>query len=369
MRKALSQEIAADPRFTVVGTACDGEEGVRKALELQPDVITLDVEMPVQDGLATLRQLTPKCHAGVIMVSAATEAGAQITLDALTLGAIDFIPKSRGMAHLHDKLFAAAQVHQKRSGAPVPNAWSAPPRSSQPSALPRDFRAKAVVVGSSTGGPQALTELFMNMVPPLPVPVFVAQHMPSPFTAALAKRLTTQSRHDVTEAKEGEPIVNGRVYIGPGGLHLRIGRRRCPRLPGCRGKPVPAKRRRLASSALEVYGKNVLGVMLTGLGRDGTKEFTKLKKAGGWTIAQDSGKLHGLRHAEIPHRSWRRLRDPAPEIDCAQDRGNPGKPALTLRQEQLKPVHAMRSAVSDCAPRYGIQRTAAGCYFMPQRSR
>ena len=286
MRKALSQEIATDARFTVVGTACDGQEGVKKALELQPDVITLDVEMPVQDGLTTLRQLTPKCSAGVIMVSAGTEAGAQITLDALSAGASDFIPKSRGMAHLHEKLFAAAQVRQKRNGGAAPSAPAVPVRVSQPSALPAGFRPKAILVGSSTGGPQALTELFMNMAP-LPVPVFVAQHMPSPFTAALAKRLTAQSRHNVTEAKDGEHIANGKVYIGPGGFHLRMKEgaiRVCPDVGESLYQPSADV---LAASALEEYGKNLVGVMLTGLGRDGTKEFTNLKKAGGWTIAQD----------------------------------------------------------------------------------
>ncbi len=291
MRKALSKEIAADPRFTVVGTACNGEEGVRMALELQPDVITLDVEMPVQDGLVTLRQLSPRCPAGVIMVSAATEAGAQITLDALALGAIDFIPKSRGMAHLHEKLYAAAQVRRKRGGAPVTAAKPAAPqphRPAPPSNLPKDFRAKAVVVGSSTGGPQALTELFMNMVPPLPVPVFIAQHMPSPFTNALAKRLSAQSRHDITEAKDGDPIVNGRVYIGQGGLHLKMGDGVVHVCPDAGESLYQPSADVLASSAFEIYGKNILAIMLTGLGRDGTKEFTRIRKAGGWTIAQDS---------------------------------------------------------------------------------
>jgi two-component system, chemotaxis family, protein-glutamate methylesterase/glutaminase len=288
MRKALSQEIASDPRFTVVGTAGDGKEGLCKAMELQPDVITLDVEMPVQDGLTTLRQLTPKCPAGVLMVSAATEAGAQITLDALAAGAIDFIPKSRGMAHLHEKLFAAAQVRQKRSGSHAPGPAPAPVRTGQPTALPAGFRPKALLIGSSTGGPQALTELFMNMAPPLPVPVFVAQHMPSPFTAALAKRLTAQSGHKVSEAKDGEPFAIGRVYIGPGGFHLRMKEgvvRVCPDVGESLYQPSADV---LAASALEEFGKNIVGVLLTGLGRDGAKEFTKLKQAGGWTIAQDA---------------------------------------------------------------------------------
>jgi two-component system, chemotaxis family, protein-glutamate methylesterase/glutaminase len=288
MRKALSQEIASDARFTVVGTACDGREGVTKALELQPDVITLDVEMPVQDGLTTLRQLTPKCPAGVLMVSAATEAGAQITLDALSAGAIDFIPKSRGMAHLHEKLLAAAQVRKARSATKAPGVVPAPVRSVQTSALPVGFRPKAVIIGSSTGGPQALTEFFTSVRPPLPVPVLVAQHMPTPFTAAFAKRLTAQSGHNVTEAKDGEPVVNGRVYIGPGGFHLRV-KDGAIRIHADVGESLyQPSADVLAESALAEYGKHLVGVMFTGLGRDGTKEFTKIKKAGGWTIAQDA---------------------------------------------------------------------------------
>jgi two-component system, chemotaxis family, protein-glutamate methylesterase/glutaminase len=287
MRKALSQEITADARFTVVGTACDGQDGVQKALQLKPDVITLDVEMPVQDGLTTLRKLAPQCPAGILMVSAATEAGAQITLDALAAGAVDFIPKSRGMAHLHEKLLAAAQVRRSRSGGAAPSVSAAPVRTAATSALPLSFRAKAVIIGSSTGGPQALTELFMNMAP-LPVPIFVAQHMPSPFTAALAKRLGAQSGHNVTEAKDGEHIQNGKVYIGPGGFHLRI-KDGVVRIAADAGESLyQPSADVLGASALEEYGKNLLGVMLTGLGRDGAKEFTKIKNAGGWTIAQDA---------------------------------------------------------------------------------
>lgn len=287
MRKALSREIAADARFVVAGTACNGEEGVQLALELKPDVITLDVEMPVQDGLETLRHLSMKSDAGVIMISAATEAGTQTTLDALALGAIDFIPKAQGMASLHEKLLAAALVRQRRGRALAQGPSNAGSPIVRP-ALPKGFRAKAIVIGSSTGGPQALTELFMNLAPPLPVPVFIAQHMPAPFTAALAQRLSGLSGHHVAEAKDGDLIENGTVYIGPGGMQLRVSEGGLSVSPDFGESAYQPSAGILASSAFEVYGKNMLAIMLTGLGRDGAREFARLRDAGAWTIAQDS---------------------------------------------------------------------------------
>jgi two-component system, chemotaxis family, protein-glutamate methylesterase/glutaminase len=283
MRKALSREICADPRFTVVGMARNGEECLKMAIELRPDVITLDVEMPGLDGIETLRQLSLKSPAGVIMVSAATEAGAQITLNALALGAIDFIPKAQGLASLHEKLLVAAQARQARAGAEHFACHS----NIKP-ALPAEFRASAIVIGSSTGGPQALTAILMNIAPPLPVPVFIAQHMPAPFTAALARRLSAQTGHNVAEAKDGDPIVNGNIYVAPGGMQLKLkdaAATVCPDAGESRYQPSAGV---LASSAFGVYGRNMLAIMLTGLGRDGAREFARLKAAGGWTIAQDS---------------------------------------------------------------------------------
>ncbi len=287
MRKALSREIGADARFVVAGTACDGREGVRKALELDPDVITLDVEMPVQDGLTSLQQLAAQSPAGVIMVSASTEAGARITLEALALGAIDVIPKAQGTTLLYEKLLAAASVRQRRRGGGPERHIKTLPADGFAGVLPRDFFPKILVIGSSTGGPQALAALFNNLTPPLAVPVLVAQHMPSPFTAALARRLSGQSGHDVAEAKDGEAIANGTVYIAPGGFQMRIREGAISISRDCGESIYQPSVGILAASALEAYGKNILGVMLTGLGRDGAREFTKLKEAGGWTIAQD----------------------------------------------------------------------------------
>ena len=285
MRNALSREICSDPRFTVVGTACDGKEGVEKALELQPDVITLDVEMPVQGGLDALQQLAGKSSAAVIMVSSATEAGAKTTLEALSLGAIDFIPKTRCKSLLHQKLIAAVGVRcacfKTVAQQQVQN------RQANAIALPKGFAAKAIVIGSSTGGPQALAQLLTNLAHPLPAPVFVAQHMPQPFTAALAGRLRIQSGHNVVEAKDGDAIANGVVYIAPGGLQMRASENVLSVRQDAGDSIYQPSVDVLTASVLDVYNGKVLGIMLTGLGRDGAREFTRLKSIGGWTIAQD----------------------------------------------------------------------------------
>ncbi len=286
MRKALSLEIASDPRFQVVGTACDGREGVQKALDLQPDVVTLDVEMPVQDGLDSLQQLAARSTAAVIMISSATEAGAKITLEALSRGAIDFIPKTQCKSLLREKLLAAAGVRRKRARA-APNFISeAIPIAS--AVLPRAFAPKAIVIGSSTGGPQALAELLTHLTPPLPAPVFIAQHMPRPFTAALAARLQVQSGHRVVEAKDGDTIVSGVVYVAPGGMQTRVKDGGFVIRPDAGESIYQPSIDVLAASVSEAFGGSVLGIMLTGLGRDGVREFTKIKSAGGWTIAQEA---------------------------------------------------------------------------------
>ena len=283
MRKALSREICSDPRFIVVGTACDGKEGVEKALDLQPDVITLDVEMPVQGELDTLQQLGAKSSAAVIMVSSSTEAGAKTTLEALSLGAIDFIPKTQCKSLLHEKLLAAASVRKAHLKGGTHQQVPA-----EAVALPKGFVAKAIVIGSSTGGPQALAELFTHLAHPLPVPVFIAQHMPRPFTAALALRLHVQSGHSVVEANDGDPIENGVVYIAPGGQQMRAVEGLLSVRQDAGESIYQPSVDVLTASVRDFYNGNVLGIMLTGLGRDGAREFTRLKTIGGWTIAQDA---------------------------------------------------------------------------------
>lgn len=308
MRKALARRIETDPRFKVIDTASDGKEGVEKALRLKPDVVTLDVEMPVMNGIEALKAIHAKSQIPVVMVSAVTLEGARITLDALEYGAVDFIPKSRGAELIHEKLLAAVSANVSRGRGrpviappapthrPVTGAYAPAVGGHGPSAGARAaarplgvvrVNAKVVVIGSSTGGPQALQQVVSQLPANLPAPVVIAQHMPPQFTLALAKRLDDTCPVKVVEAKDGDPLTRGVVYIAPGGMHLRVTANGL-RVDGDKGESLyKPSVDVLAESALNAFGKNVLGVMLTGMGNDGTKEFVKLKKAGAYNLAQD----------------------------------------------------------------------------------
>jgi two-component system chemotaxis response regulator CheB len=210
----------------------------------------------------------------------------------LALGAIDFIPKTQGTSQLREKLIAAASARRQRIKSapqqPAQNGAADAITISSLPPLPKAFVPRAIVIGSSTGGPQALAELFTNLAHPLPAPVFVAQHMPRPFTAALARRLQAQSGHLAVEAHDGETIVKGVVYIAPGGMQMRVREGTISVRPDAGESIYQPSVDVLAASVCEAYSGSVLAIMLTGLGRDGAKEFTRLKSAGGWTIAQDS---------------------------------------------------------------------------------
>jgi two-component system, chemotaxis family, protein-glutamate methylesterase/glutaminase len=287
MRGILTRKIDADARFKVIATANNGREAISKTVELKPDVITLDVDMPVMNGLEALKQIMKEASTPVIMVSAQTEAGAAITLQALEMGAIDFIPKSRGTELLHEKLLAAAMSRDGRIRKQKPRPVVARPAPAGRSAAGARINAKIVVVGSSTGGPQALQAVISQLPDKLPVPIVIAQHMPPHFTKALAKRLNDTCKPNVVEAADGDQLTKGTIYIAPGGMQFRV--------TGTEIKISPDKGESLykpsvdvlAESARAAYGKNVLGVMLTGMGGDGAAEFTKLKKAGAYNISQD----------------------------------------------------------------------------------
>ncbi len=295
MRKALVRRIEFDPRFSVVDTAGDGREGVEKALRLVPDVVTLDVEMPVLNGIEALKQIVSRSSIPVVMVSAVTEAGAKTTLEALAIGAIDFIPKSKGAELIHETLLAAVHARPARIRAPGPAIppppapiTPAPPRA--PAAKPVALRRNDVriaVVGSSTGGPQALHHVLKALPSGLRVPVVIAQHMPPQFTAALARHLNESCSLTVVEARDGDRLVPGKVFVAPGGFHMRV-KEQSIEISGDQGESIyrPSVGV-LALSALESFGPHVLGVMLTGMGNDGAREFQMMKQAGAHIIAQD----------------------------------------------------------------------------------
>jgi two-component system chemotaxis response regulator CheB len=297
MRGVLPPKIEADPRFKVVGTAVDGRDAIEKTLALQPDVVTLDIDMPVMNGLDALREIVRQSTASVIMLSARTEQGAAITLEALALGAVDFIPKSRGVERIHEKLLAAveAKTQRQRLSAPKPASAvrpTAPPRA----AAGARVNAKICIIGSSTGGPQALQTVLSQLPEVLTVPVVIAQHMPPNFTHALAQRLNDICKPKIVEAADGMALSKGTVYIAPGGMQTRITATEIKVSPDHGESLYKPSVDVLAESARGAFGKNVLGVMLTGMGGDGAIEFGKLRKLGAYNIAQDqaSSVVYGM---------------------------------------------------------------------------
>lgn len=289
MRGVLPPKIEGDPRFKVIGTAVDGLDAVEKAVQLAPDVITLDIDMPQMNGIDALKEIIRRTSSSVIMLSARTEQGAAITLEALSLGAVDFIPKSRGLEHIHDKLLAAVEARKLKTRAAAPARPASAARSTAPprSACGGRVSAKICIVGSSTGGPQALQAVISQLPDNLPVPVVIAQHMPSHFTKALAQRLNDTCKPKVVEAADGMALTNGTIYIAPGGMQTRVAKSEIKVSPEQGESLYKPSVDVLAASARSAFGKNVLGVMLTGMGADGAAEFSKLRKLGAYNISQD----------------------------------------------------------------------------------
>ncbi len=292
MRSVLPPKIESDPRFKVVGTAVDGRDAIEKALALKPDVVTLDIDMPVMNGIEALREIVRQTTASVVMLSARTEQGAAITLEALALGAVDFIPKSRGAERIHETLWAAVEAKSQKARAAaskrvLPARPAAPaPGTARPNARTR-VTAKICIIGSSTGGPQALQAVLSQLPEALPVPVIVAQHMPPNFTKALAQRLNDTCKPRVVEAEDGMALARGTVFIAPGGLQTRVTATEIKISPDHGESLYKPSVDVLAESARGAFDKNVLGVMLTGMGGDGAAEFTRLHKLGAYTISQD----------------------------------------------------------------------------------
>jgi len=294
MRRALTRRIQADSRFRVIDTASDGREGVQKALRLRPDVVTLDVEMPVMNGLEALRAIVSKSRIPVVMVSSVTKAGADITMEALSIGAVDFIAKSDGGEMIHEKLLAAARAKPQLLGLIAAPQLRRSPRmtaASPPAPLVSKSHAvrpppKICIIGSSTGGPQALQQVLGQLPASLRAPVVIAQHMPAQFTNALAQRLDQICRPKVVEAKDGDLLMPGTVFIAPGGLQTRVIDNRIKVDPDRGESLYKPSVDVLGDSVLEACGGRVLGVMLTGMGSDGARAFAALRKAGAFNIAQ-----------------------------------------------------------------------------------
>ncbi len=289
-RVALTRLLSSDPEIEVVGEAKDGLEALAKVNELKPDVITLDVTMPNLDGLQTLERLMRERPTPTVMVSALTRAGADVTLEALAKGAVDFIPKvarSRGGAlvqtmdgELVTKVKAAAGARIAAPAPKVPSGVSSPAG---------DWLDRVVVIASSTGGPQALSTLIPALPGDFGAPVVIVQHLPAAMTPAFSKRLDSMSKLTVQEARRGSQLRKGLVLVAPGGFHVQVTRNGLVRLtesdPECGVRPAGNV---TMESVARSFGSNTIGVVLTGMGNDGTRGAGLIKKAGGVVLAEAS---------------------------------------------------------------------------------
>ena len=304
VRRLLSDVLASDPEFQIAGTAANGRIGLARIPQVNPDVVILDVEMPEMDGLETLAEIRKTYPLlPVIMYSTLTQRGAAATLDALALGANDYVTKpsnvggaTQAIAAIKESLSPKIRTFGARAAGldampvklptlPVSRAQVRPPL------LPRRGRIDVVTIGTSTGGPNALSELVPGLPGDLPVPVVIVQHMPPVFTKLLADRLSSKSKLRVQEGQPGCVLQAGDVWIAPGNFHMtverdgalvKIGTNQGPPENSCR----PAVDV-LFRSVAKVYGSGSLGVVMTGMGQDGLRGSEYIRDAGGLILAQD----------------------------------------------------------------------------------
>jgi two-component system chemotaxis response regulator CheB len=330
VRSLLAEIINRQPDMECIGAAADPFAAREMIRNLNPDVITLDVEMPRMDGIDFLSKLMRLRPMPVVMVSTLTERGAEVTLRALELGAIDFVAKPKiGVAdglkqlaeEITEKIRIAAKAHVKRAPAgPVgaapsaAGAGAARPAAAPSSPLGRLSTEKIIFIGASTGGTEATKEVLVELPPDCPA-VVITQHMPAGFTRSYAARLDTLCKIRVKEAVDGERVLPGHAYIAPGGFHLSVERSGANYLARVRdGEPVNRHKPSvevLFESAARVVGQNAFGIMLTGMGADGAKAMRTMRDAGSYNFAQNESTCvvfgmpreaiqHGAAHEVLP---------------------------------------------------------------------
>jgi len=314
MRKLIAELVESSGIFHVIGTATDGVEALQKIRILKPDIVTLDIEMPRLNGLQALEQIMAEMPRPVVMLSAAgSELGNEMTLRALERGALEFVRKPSGPVsidlssvreQLMSALEAARAVNMKgiRSPSPVaPIAPAEPPARKSP-----DAATRIVAIASSTGGPRALAEIIPHLPEELGAAIVIVQHMPREFTRLLAQRLDAMSPLWVAEAMEGKLLRENRVYVAPGGYHMTVSggpgnatihldNNTAP-MWGVRPAADP-----LFFSVADTFGAAALGVVLTGMGRDGAEGLKRIREAGGTAIVQDreSSIIYGMPQAAL----------------------------------------------------------------------
>ncbi len=295
MRKIISDAINADPLLEVVDKAKNGKEALEKILELKPDIVTMDVNLPIMDGISVLEEVMKKQPTRIIMVSAYTREGTNATIKALEAGAVDFIAKPSGEISLDiyklkdeivSKIKLAANIKINKFLSREDILLTAGPKEA-------DFIAidKLVIIGASTGGPRAILDVMQGIPVGLSATFLIVQHMPKGFTASFAERIAWQSGVKSKEAEDGDLLSLGKAYIAPAGYHMvleRQGSKILLRLN--QDEPVNFVRPAIdvtMISAAQIMGNKVLGVVLTGMGKDGLDGARKIKEKGGKIIIQD----------------------------------------------------------------------------------
>ncbi len=319
VRSLLSEIINRQPDMECVGAAADPFIAREMIRNTNPDVVTLDVEMPRMDGIDFLGKLMRLRPTPVVMVSTLTERGADVTLRALELGAVDFVAKPKiGVAdglkqlaeEITDKVRIASKAHLRRLATPVAgpasNGEATPNKPAPVASIGRLSTEKIVFIGASTGGTEATKEVLMQLPPDAPA-VMITQHMPPGFTKSYAARLDGLCRIRVAEARDGERVLPGHAYIAPGGHHLSVERSGANYVARVQvGEPVNRHMPSvevLFKSAARVVGPNALGIMLTGMGADGARAMREMRDAGSYNFVQDEAScvVFGMPREAIGH--------------------------------------------------------------------
>lgn len=305
MRKYISAMLESDNEIKVIASAKNGAEGYELVKKLKPDLVTMDIEMPVMDGLTALQKIMKDCPVPVLMVSSLTTEGADATIKALEYGAIDVIPKEMSYFHvdiekikeeligkikeivrnisLSNKLIKISQLKNIQTKPTV--------KSGLINSLPK-INYSAIAIGVSTGGPLSLQKVLPFLSSGIKIPLFLVQHMPPRFTKSLAERLNGMCELTVKEAENNEKVQNGYVYIAPGGYHMTL-KKKLNDLPTISIDEVPSDTLHrpsvdiMMNSVIDLFGKNTLGIIMTGMGKDGFEAIKKLKSIGGYCIAQN----------------------------------------------------------------------------------
>ncbi|UTW07327.1 protein-glutamate methylesterase/protein-glutamine glutaminase [Pseudomonas benzenivorans] len=336
-RRRVSEILSADANIKVIGTATNGREAIDQALALRPDVITMDYEMPMMDGITAVRNIMQRCPTPVLMFSSLTHEGARVTLDALDAGAVDFLPKNfedisrnpeKVRQLLCEKVHSIARSNRRSVGVVAPAAsasaaTAAPSRPTTPSALarpapsphatvaggtpaasaaPKRKAYKLVAIGTSTGGPVALQRVLTQLPANFPAPIVLIQHMPAAFTKAFAERLDKLCRINVKEAEDGDLLRPGMALLAPGGKQMMIDGRGAIRiLPGDERLNYKPCVDITFGSAAKSYHDKVLAVVLTGMGADGREGARLLKQGGSQVWAQDEAScvIYGMPMAVV----------------------------------------------------------------------